>query len=268
MEQEEGSPRVTATEMARFFEVYETRLHGCKPLAHWVAPTALTFRYPGPPPKGESDKEDPVERTARRYQQLYGCCGAEIPLGCEVRYATRFFILLKEEDEKPKIIAGSGHTVVCRACCPIEPGFNSCTSQHAVFDEILEQCWAVYVDVLVGGAAKDYERLWEQDFASPEWMREYLLNIEAANSTQLFDGIRLAAPACDALDCGLPPAPGAPDHMFCPLCRLAHYCGPGCQKRHWPQHKVACQWIYTQRGQEEAQGKLWMTDYLKSFSKA
>jgi hypothetical protein len=60
----------------------------------------------------------------------------------------------------------------------------------------------------------------------------------AASAGQGRGGGGGAAAACAA--CGSLPAAGH-KHLLCKGCRAVRYCGPDCQKRHWPQHKGACQ---------------------------
>jgi hypothetical protein len=52
-------------------------------------------------------------------------------------------------------------------------------------------------------------------------------------------GGAVPARAAACAGCGSLPAAGH-SHKLCKGCRALRYCGLGCQKRHWPQHKHAC----------------------------
>lgn len=58
--------------------------------------------------------------------------------------------------------------------------------------------------------------------------------------------------ACAA--CGSGPAPPASRMLTCSRCRVVRYCGKGCQKAHWPHHKLVCRQLTQQRERGKGMG--------------
>jgi hypothetical protein len=69
----------------------------------------------------------------------------------------------------------------------------------------------------------------------------------AADLLAVLDSQAMATRAAACAGCGSLPA-GGRSHKLCKGCRALRYCGPDCQKRHWPQHKRACQVATAARG--------------------